>query len=156
MNKYDKSVTDLLTLDLSDLRNNDDKIGDIINCDEHVESLPALAVINNKYVGVGFDHQDAVENIIHQVKVKPYTVSRGFVDLNNHIAFLITYAANKNIDPTIGFILRHYPDYKDEGEPTIDFKEAARLIKEQIHVEKVYALWEPDIGQHTRLAKKLC
>ena len=142
--------------DLSeDLLKNNDKVGDVININKNVEELPALAVVNGKYIGVGIDHQAAAEKVIREVQVKPYTVSRGFFDIYDKVAFLITYVDKKG--SFIGMLQSVYGDYKDEGMPTNsdDFSFIARCVKQQLQAKKVYALHIPETGQLTRLAKKI-
>ena len=139
-------------IDLSTLLNNGDKVGDTADFSTNVGNLPALAIINNEYANYGFDHQAAAEKALDEAKCKPYTVSRGFIDLNNRIAFLILYADKGGA--FIRMLQSKAKRYPDKGEPVVDFDKAAQKVKDKFNLIKVYALGVPSGNQVTRLAKK--
>ena len=133
----------------------DDKIGDVIDFDTHIENLSAMAVVNGKYVGIGFDHQQAAERTLKELKELPYTLSRGFVDLHNKIGFLITYTFNSESGIIRMLRKRCRRSLPDNGEPVIDFNKIAEVAKRQYNLNKIYALGVPNGNQITRLAKRL-
>ena len=150
--KLSDNLDSFQSVDLSALLNNGDKVGDTTDFNVHVAELPALAIINSEYAAYGFDHQAAAEKALREARCKPYTVSRGFIDLNNRVAFLILYTDNGS--SFLRMLQRLAKRYPDKGEPTVDFDKAAQHVKDMFNLEKVYALDHPTGGQVTRLAKK--
>ena len=138
--------------DVKSLINNNDKIGDDIKFTVHINDLPALAIINGLYPGIGIDHQAAAEKALKNFPVYPEFVSRGFIDRPNGIAFIMTH-------PETGGFIRYLQGmsnrlhFKKQPANT-DWKVTAKSIKEKLNIQKVYALQVPDNDHLRRLAKK--
>ena len=147
---YDENIS----TDLSALVNNGDKKGDEVEFTVHVENLPAVAIINGLYPGVGFDHQAAATTAIKKYKIYPESVSRGFMDTRTNIVFIILHhEAGSFLKYLQKYVASEYINNKNFN-PNISFDETAQAIKDKLHANKVYALYTPDAQHIYRLAKK--
>lgn len=142
--------------DLNILLTNNDKIGDDIKFDLHVENLPAMAIINGLYPGIGYNHLVAAIQAVRKYQVYPQLISRGFIDESTGIAFIIPF--KRADDSFIQYLQRKYRRFRDNEismsyNPDINFNITAASIKSKLNLQKVYA-YGSSKGLH-RLAKRL-
>ena len=111
--------------DVSKLLSSNDKVNDVLDFDSNIADLPAMAVINGKYIDKGFDHQAAATKALTEYKVYPYSVNRGFIDTSAGVAFLILYTDTKG--PFIHYLQTQADEYKKEAYVPVDFHKSLIL-----------------------------
>ena len=126
-----------------ELANINDNIGDTIDFNQNVGSLSAMVIINGKYTGIGFDHQDAAEKAIDQFSTYPLSETRGFFDRENKIAFIISGIFEGKNDGFGKYLRNYYTRHCDSDDHinesiNKDFNKMSEYVKQQLNAKKVY------------------
>ena len=131
-----------------------DEIKEITNFPNYNMYDDAIAIINGHYLDIGFDHQDAILKILNKYKVKPESLIRGFIDMNNKIVFIFTYIAKSGAYLKMAQRHAELKKYtKIDNNIINNIDDIAEIIKRELNINKVYALHCPKGNQVQRLAK---